>query len=123
MSCDSERAQTKPTPALSQPFLPLVRRPRGVRALPARLRQQRLRAASAQIRHYCAVLPTLVAEPLFVKVGANDGVTGDPCSDILLATPQWRGILIEPVPYCFERLRANFSDSRRFILEQVAVGA
>jgi len=117
------KASIKSHPALYRALLPIVRQVRSVRDLPARLRRQRLRAAAEQIRRYCAVLPQLVPQPLFVKVGANDGVTGDPCSDILLAMPQWRGILIEPVPYCFERLRANFGDTRRFILEQVAVGA
>jgi FkbM family methyltransferase len=60
---------------------------------------------------------------MFVKVGANDGTTGDPCSDILLAETRWKGLLIEPVPYCFDRLRATFQDAQRFSLEQVAVGA
>lgn len=65
----------------------------------------------------------LVPEPVFVKIGATDGITDDPCSDILLANANWRGLLIEPVPYCFDRLRANFQDSRRFSLEQIAIGA
>ena len=73
-------------------------------------------------RYYCSELSNLVTEPVFVKVGANDGVSDDPCSDILLNDKQWRGLLIEPVPYCFERLKGNFRDLRRFSLEQVAVG-
>jgi FkbM family methyltransferase len=64
-----------------------------------------------------------VPHPVFVKVGANDGVSGDPVSDILLADERWKGLLIEPVPYVFDRLRTNFRDSRRFSLEQVAIGA
>jgi FkbM family methyltransferase len=79
--------------------------------------------AMGRFRRYCLNLPKVVSEPVFVKVGANDGITGDPCSDILLANTKWRGLLIEPVPYCFNRLRANFQDSRRFSLEQVAIGA
>lgn len=58
----------------------------------------------------------------FVKVGANDGISGDPCSDILLANSNWRGLLIEPVPYCCDRLRKNFSDASRFSIAQVAIG-
>src|SRR5262249_55882762 len=58
----------------------------------------------------------------FVKVGANDGFTGDPCSDILLQKDNWKGLLIEPVPFCFERLQHRFGDQRRFILKQLAVG-
>lgn len=76
-----------------------------------------------RFRKYCANLSVLLPNATFVKVGANDGVTGDPCSDILLAGTTWRGVLIEPVPYCFERLKRNFGDSKRFALEQVAIGA
>lgn len=73
-------------------------------------------------RLFCAELSQVISNPVFVKVGANDGVTGDPCSDILMTDARWKGLLIEPVPYCFARLKANFSDSARFALEQVAVG-
>ena len=55
-----------------------------------------------RLRSYCAQRPRWIREPVFVKVGANDGVTGDPVSDILLSNPKWKGLLIEPVPYCFE---------------------
>ncbi len=77
----------------------------------------------ARFRQYCLNLSKTVPEPVFVKVGAHDGISGDPCSDILLANTNWRGLLIEPVPYCFDRLRANFHDSQRFRLEHIAIGA
>src|SRR5579862_2865434 len=64
-----------------------------------------------RFRQYCLNLSRALPEPMFVKIGANDGITGDPCSDILLAHTNWRGLLIEPVPYCFERLQKNFRDS------------
>ena len=76
----------------------------------------------AYARQTIASIATRVSQPVFVKVGANDGVTGDPLSDILLPDPRWRGLLIEPVPYCFERLKLHFGDSKRFALEQVAIG-
>jgi FkbM family methyltransferase len=79
--------------------------------------------AEQRLRRYCRSIPTLVPRPVFVKVGANDGLSGDVVSDILLANEEWRGLLIEPVPYVFDRLRANFHDARRFSLEQVAIGA
>ncbi len=75
-----------------------------------------------RFRQYCLHLSRILREPIFVKVGANDGISGDPCSDILLANTNWRGLLIEPVPYCFDRLRAHFHDSQRFCLERVAIG-
>jgi FkbM family methyltransferase len=68
------------------------------------------------------MVPRLVAKPVFVKVGANDGITGDPLSDVLLANAKWKGLLIEPVPYCFDRLQKVFHDAERFTLEQVAIG-
>jgi len=76
-----------------------------------------------RFRQYCSYLPTVVPDPMFVKVGAHDGITGDPCSDILLAETRWKGLLIEPVPHCFDRLRANFHDEQRFSVEQIAISA
>jgi FkbM family methyltransferase len=81
------------------------------------------RHAMKRFRQYCSELQEFVPEPIFVKVGANDGITGDPCSDLLLAINKWKGLLIEPVPYCVDRLKANFHDSRRFSIEQVAIGS
>lgn len=92
------------------------------RGLIATARARLHKARTERFRRYCSDLPNEVPDPVFVKVGAGDGTTGDPCSDILLASPRWRGLLIEPVAYCFSRLRANFSDARRFSLEQVAIG-
>ena len=89
---------------------------KGVYDRAARLQMQRF-------RHHCRRLGRIIPNPTFVKVGANDGVTGDPCSDILLANDSWVGLLIEPVPCCFARLKRNFQDSTRFSLEQVAIGA
>jgi FkbM family methyltransferase len=57
-----------------------------------------------------------------VKVGANDGVTGDPFGDSLLINAAWQGLLVEPVPYCLERLASIYKDRRRFKIESVAVG-
>jgi FkbM family methyltransferase len=94
--------------------------------LARRFRQKRREArysANAQLfRSICRRIPLVFEKPFFVKVGANDGITGDPCSDILLADERWKGLLLEPVPYCFDRLRKNFSSLDRFRLEQVAIG-
>ena len=62
------------------------------------------------------------ASPFFVKIGANDGVTGDPIVAVLINDRRWRGLLIEPVDYCFEKLRHNYTDLHRFTLMRVAVG-
>lgn len=72
-------------------------------------------------RQWLNNLSISVKEPTFVKVGANDGITCDPCSDILIGK-KWKGLLIEPVPHCFKRLKTNFTDTKRFIFEQIAIG-
>jgi FkbM family methyltransferase len=107
----------------STPFLHKM-----LRVVLKRVRRTRIKdgpeaTEKGRFRRYCLDLAKTVREPVFVKVGANDGLTGDPCSDILLADLNWTGLLIEPVPYCFDRLRTHFQDSRRFRLEQVAIGA
>ena len=87
-----------------------------------RLANRARKHALNHFRRYCLNLAGLVREPVFVKVGASDGITDDPCSDLLLAAQNWKGLLIEPVPYCFDKLKTNFHDTRRFSLEQVAIG-
>jgi FkbM family methyltransferase len=108
MFIDKLRYFIKSTPFLYDLLLPVV---------------NKVRDRKSRFRRHCLNLSNEFSEPIFVKVGANDGITGDPCSDILLAHANWRGLLIEPVPYCFDRLKHNFQDSGRFCFEQVAIGA
>ncbi len=42
----------------------------------------------------------------FVQIGANDGVWNDPIEPYLRGE-KWRGVLVEPVPYVFARLKAR----------------
>lgn len=72
-------------------------------------------------RKYCKNLPKYLPEAIFVKVGANDGITADPCSDILIENKKWKGLLIEPHPEVINKLKFNFSDIDRFTVEQVAI--
>ena len=51
-----------------------------------------------------------VKHPRFVKVGANDGLTGDPCGDAFLSGATWSGLLIEPVPFLARKLATVYSD-------------
>lgn len=59
-------------------------------------------------------------DAFFVQVGANDAVQRDQLREEVLAR-RWRGILVEPVPYVFERLRQNCGNEARLILENVAI--
>lgn len=57
----------------------------------------------------------------FVQVGSNDAVFGDPIIEHVLGRG-WRGVMVEPVPYVFERLRLRHGRNPRLALENAAVG-
>jgi FkbM family methyltransferase len=61
-------------------------------------------------------------EAAFVEIGANDGEQHDFLRPLIL-TRRWRGVIVEPVPYVFERLERNYRDQPSVTLENVAVGA
>jgi FkbM family methyltransferase len=84
---------------------------------------ERIKDGYARLHAVCAQIPTHIEDPYFVKVGANDGLTGDPISELLLAEQAWTGLMIEPIPYVYEMLQRNFSDASRFELVQSCVGA
>lgn len=56
----------------------------------------------------------------FVQIGANDGKQRDPLRAQILAC-DWSGVLIEPVPFVFERLRRNYAGVDRVRLLNLAV--
>lgn len=83
-----------------------------------------MRLADAHhLREFLLQITRAVEQPVFVKVGANDGVTGDPCGDLFLTHTNWTGLLIEPVPYLVEKLQRIYGDRSRFTIDPVAVGS
>jgi FkbM family methyltransferase len=56
-----------------------------------------------------------------VQVGSNDGVQGDPISELLRRHPEWKTLFIEPLPHIFERLVQNYSEYPNSIFENSAV--
>ncbi len=90
---------------------------------PITMRKARDKRAYNRFRRYREIVPEHIPTPVFVKIGANDGIMDDPCSDILLTDERWKGLLVEPLPHCLERLEVTFRDASRFTLEPVAVGA
>jgi FkbM family methyltransferase len=59
-------------------------------------------------------------DAFFVEVGSNDGEQHDHLRPFILSHG-WRGIMVEPVPYVFERLRANYGGLDGLALVNVAV--
>lgn len=68
------------------------------------------------LRAFASVYP----RPFFVELGANDGIQHDFLRPFVISRP-WSGIMVEPVPYVFERLRANYAGFDRVILENAAI--
>lgn len=57
----------------------------------------------------------------FVEIGSNDGEKYDHLRPFIVSG-SWAGIMVEPVPYVFERLRSNYGGVERVSLENVAIG-
>ena len=47
----------------------------------------------------------------FVQVGSNDGKSGDPIFKFIHKY-DWRGVLIEPIPFLYEKLKSNYQEKR-----------
>jgi hypothetical protein len=56
-----------------------------------------------------------------VQIGSNDGITGDPVHSLLRSNPSWRALLVEPVPFLFDRLCKKYSDSPNIQFANIAI--
>lgn len=59
-------------------------------------------------------------EAFFIEIGSNDGDQHDHLQPLIRARA-WTGLMVEPVPYVFERLRRNYGDLERVTLENAAI--
>ncbi|MHC4885189.1 MAG: FkbM family methyltransferase [Planctomycetota bacterium] len=67
-------------------------------------------------------LPRLLPqEGVAVQIGSNDGRTGDPLHDWLKRNKGWSAVLVEPVPFLFDRLKRTYSGERRFAFENAVI--
>ena len=73
-------------------------------------------AAPKLLRAFAEAYPTA----FFVEIGSDDGEQHDHLRPFILSQ-QWRGIMVEPVPYVFERLRSNYGGLERVVLENAAI--
>jgi FkbM family methyltransferase len=80
-------------------------------------RVRRRLAGPRLLRAFADVYP----EAFFIEIGANDGERDDPLRP-LIRSRNWHGIMVEPVPYVFERLKANYADmASRIAFENLAI--
>lgn len=63
----------------------------------------------------------LFPQAVFIQVGSNDGDQLDHLQRAILSG-KWHGIMVEPVPYVFERLKANYGHLQsRVALRNIAI--
>ena len=56
----------------------------------------------------------------FVQIGAYDGKDSDPIQPFIRQR-HWRGLLVEPQPDAFERLKQNYADCNGLVFENAAI--
>lgn len=56
----------------------------------------------------------------FVQIGANDGVMEDHLHDAI-KNYHWKGVLVEPVEYLFNKLKKNYHDCKGLYFENSAI--
>jgi FkbM family methyltransferase len=99
-----------------------TRRVRGAARVGERIQKVRDRHLSSRlagpklIRAFADVFPAAV----FVEIGANDGEQHDHLRPMILER-HWHGVMVEPVPYVFERLRTNYAGLDRVVVENAAI--
>lgn len=87
----------------------------------ARLRGPlRLRDTRSEISRFLLRLAVARPDAFFVQIGSNDGAQQDPLQPVL-ERHDWRGIMVEPVPYVFEHLKRHRGGDARFTLVNAAI--
>jgi FkbM family methyltransferase len=56
----------------------------------------------------------------FLQIGAHDGVSYDPIHEYV-GRFHWRGLLVEPQPAVFEKLRENYAGEKQLLFENSAI--
>jgi FkbM family methyltransferase len=60
-------------------------------------------------------------EVIFIQIGSNVGVMASDPLCALILQGNWRGVLIEPVPKIFEKLKKNYAGNPNLYFENVAI--
>lgn len=56
----------------------------------------------------------------FIQIGSNDGIGGNPLYPFI-REHQWKGVLVEPLPEIFARLKSNYHNLPGLIFENCAI--
>lgn len=56
-----------------------------------------------------------------IQIGSNDGMTEDPIYSLITTKTKWNAVLVEPVPYLFEKLKRNYPSDPRLRFENAAI--
>lgn len=86
-----------------------------LRGLRGRRRERRM-AGPKLLRAFADAYP----RAFFIEVGSNDGEQHDHLRP-LIGSREWTGLMVEPVPYVFERLRRNYADVPGVHFENAAI--
>lgn len=81
----------------------------------------RLDVLDRLLSSYIDDLIKTVPDFFFIQVGAHDGIQLDPLRPIILNYHP-RGLLIEPLPDVFAKLRENYRSEPQLLFEMVAIG-
>ena len=79
-------------------------------------RRRRRLAGPRLLRAFAAAYP----DAFFIEIGSNDGEQHDHLRP-LIRSQAWTGVMVEPVPYVFDRLRRNYGDLERVTFENAAI--
>lgn len=63
----------------------------------------------------------LSGELFFVIVGAMDGINHDRLHKHIIQNENWHGLLVEPLPDMFDKLRANYAGRSNLLFEDAAI--
>ena len=67
------------------------------------------------------LIPSSHDEVVFMQIGANEGIMSNDFLHPLILAKRWKGILIEPVPWIFEKLKKNYAHVPGLYFENVAI--
>jgi len=65
-------------------------------------------------------LMSRVADIFVLEIGAHDGVSYDPIHSYVTRF-HWRGLLVEPQPAIFQKLKENYRDEKQLLFENSAI--